>query len=53
MTNISFSYQKTPLHAAASNERDYTVEFLVKKGADKNIKDKSGVCETILLMIFE
>ena len=51
MTNISFSYQKTPLHVAASNNRDYTVECLVKKGADKNTKDKTGVRETILLMI--
>ena len=51
MTNISSSYQRTPLHVAASNKRDYTVEFLVKKGADKNIKDKTGVCVTILQMI--
>ena len=48
---VTFSYQRTPLHVAASNRRDYTVECLVKKGADINIKDKTGVHETILLMI--
>ena len=48
---VTFSYQKTPLHVAASKGRDYTVECLVKKGADINIKNKTGVCETILLMI--
>ena len=48
---VTFSYQKTPLHIAASKGRDYTVECLVKKGADINIKDKTGVSETILLMI--
>ena len=40
---ITFSYQQTPLHVATSKGRDYTVEYLVKKGADKNIKDKNGV----------
>ena len=39
----TFSYQKTPLHVAASKGRDYTVECLVKKGADMNIKDLNGV----------
>ena len=48
---VTFSYQQTPLHVAASKGRDYTVECLVKKGADINIKDKNGVCKTILLMI--
>jgi len=47
---FTFSYQQTPLHVAASNGRDYTVECLVKKNADKNIKDKTGVRESILLM---
>ena len=42
-----FPYQKTPLHVAASKGRHYTVECLVEKGADINIKDKTGVCETI------
>ena len=40
---VTFSCQKTPLHVAASNGRDYTVERLVKKGADMNIKDMNGV----------
>ena len=48
---VTFSYQQTPLHVAASKSRDYTVEWLVKKGADINIKDKTGVHETILLII--
>ena len=40
---LTSSYQQTPLHVAVSKGRDYTVEYLVKKGADKNIKDKNGV----------
>ena len=39
----TFSYQQTPLHVAASKGRDYTVECLIKKGADMNIKDMNGV----------
>ena len=38
-----FLNQRTPLHVAASKGRDYTVECLVKKGADISIKDKAGV----------
>ena len=41
---VTFSCQQTPLHAAASNRRDYTVERLVEKGANMNIKDEAGVC---------
>ena len=37
------SYQQTPLHIAASHGHDYTVECLVKKGADISFKDKDGV----------
>ena len=48
---FTLSYQQTPLHVAASNRRDYTVECLVKRGADMNIKNETGVNETILLMI--
>ena len=44
-----FFNQRTPLHAAAIKGRDYTVEYLVKKGADISIKDKAGVSMTILL----
>ena len=40
---VTFSSQQTPLHVAASKGRDYTVEYLVKKGANMNIKDKKGV----------
>ena len=45
------STQRTLLHVAASKGRDYTVEWLVEKGADINIKDKTGVCETVFLML--
>ena len=48
---VTFFYQRTPLHVAAWNGRDYTVECLVKKEADISIKDKTGVRETILLVI--
>ena len=48
---VTFSHQQTPLHVAANNDRDYTVEFLVKKGADMNIKDKNGVSESLLPMV--
>ena len=48
---VTFPCQRTPLHLAASKSRDYTVEWLVEKGADINIKDKTGVHETILLII--
>ena len=48
---VTFSYQRTPLHIAASKGRDYTVECLVKKRADTNMKNKTGVHETILLII--
>ena len=40
---VTFFYQPTPLHVAASKGRDYTVECLVKKGADMDTKDKDGV----------
>ena len=45
----TFFYQQTPLHVAASKGRDYTVECLVKNGADMNIKDKKGVSEKLYL----
>ena len=41
--SVTISCQHTPLHLAASQGRDYTVECLVKRGADMNIKDKTGV----------
>ena len=46
---VTFSYQQTPLHVAARKGRDYTVECLVEKGAEKNIKDKKGVSEKLYL----
>ena len=49
--HVNSSYQQTPLHVAASHGHDYTVECLVKKGADINIKNETGVREAILLMI--
>ena len=48
---VSIFNQRTPLHVAASNGRDYTVECLLKKTADMNIKDKTGVSETTPLMV--
>ena len=45
----TFSFQQTPLHVAASNGHDYTVKWLVQKGADINIKDKKGVNEKLYL----
>ena len=46
---VTFSYQQTPLHLAASKGRDYTVECLVQKKADMNMKDKKGVSEKLYL----
>ena len=43
--------QRTPLHVAASKGHDYTVKLLVEKGAGISIKDKTGVRETLLLMV--
>ena len=39
---VSFC-QQTPLHIAASKNYERTVECLVDKGADINIKDNTGV----------
>ena len=49
MLFLYFHDQWTALHAAAAKGRDYTVECLVKRGAKVDIKDKYGVCVTILL----
>ena len=48
---VTFFYQRTPLHVAARKGHDYTVKCLVKKGADMDTKDKTGVHETILLIV--
>ena len=44
-------YQCTALHVAAREGRDYTVECLVKKGAEITITDNDGVSETIVVII--
>ena len=38
-----FLCQRTPLHIAVEENKMDTVECLVKKGADINIKDDGGV----------
>ena len=48
---VTFSYQQTPLHVAASKGYDNTVEWLVKEGADMDIKDKKGVSENLYLWL--
>ena len=42
-TFITFLYQLTPLHMAAKGDLGSTVSFLMEKGADINIQDKTGV----------
>ena len=37
--------QMTPLHLAAIQGEEGTVQLLIEKGADMNIKDIYGVCE--------
>ena len=41
-------YQRTPLHIAVEEGQEYTVECLVKIGADINIQDNDEVTDTIL-----
>ena len=41
-------YQRTPLHIAVKEGQEYTVECLVKIGADINIQDNDKVTDTIL-----
>ena len=43
--------QQTPLHIAAREGHERTVEHLVEMGADIYFRDMNGVCMTILLMI--
>jgi len=43
--------QQTPLHIAAREGYEHTLECLITVGTDINIKDKNGVCTTILLMM--
>ena len=44
-----FLYQQTPLHNATKEGHEYTVDSLVKKGANIDIQDKAGVSMTTLL----
>ena len=44
--------QRTPLHWAAEEGKEGTVQLLIEKGADMNIKDTSGVCESVLLTVY-
>ena len=46
-------YQRAPLHIAAKGGFKYTVDTLVKKGANIKIKDKNGVSGTGLLKCSE
>ena len=38
-------HQETPLHWAAIEGKEGTVQLLIEKGADINVKDNDGVCE--------
>ena len=40
---ICFSRQRTPLHRAALEGKEGTVQLLIEKGADINIKASNGV----------
>ena len=56
ITNHSFDiffshFQQTPLHTAANIGNEYTMDGLVKLGADINIKDKDGVSETLIMAL--
>ena len=55
MANIAtdtylFFYQRTALHIAAREGRDYIAECLVNKEANVNIQDENGVSVTVLVM---
>ena len=41
--------QKTPLHLAVEEGKEGTVQLLIEKGADINIKDNDGVCEWVCI----
>ena len=50
VTTFTFP-QWTPLHWVADNGNVETATLLVEKGADINVRDSFGVCESVLLSI--
>ena len=44
-------HQWTPLHLAALRGKEGTVQLLIEKGADMNVKDIDGVCECVLVLL--
>ena len=36
-------HQRTPLHFGAMEDKEGTVQLLIEKGADINVKDNDGV----------
>ena len=46
-----FFHQRTPLHMAAREGYDSTVEVLADEGAKINMGDCNGVCEATLLTL--
>ena len=43
------SHQDTPLHWAAIQGKEGTVQLLIEKGADINVKDSKGVRESVCI----
>ena len=44
-------HQWTPLHLAALQGKEGTVQLLIEKGADINIKDRCGVRDCVLVLL--
>ena len=42
-------YQWTPLHMAVRDRNEHTLKFIVDSGAAIDIKDDSGVSDTLIL----
>ena len=42
-------YQLTPLHMAVKDGNEQTIKFIVDNGATIDIKDDSGVSETLIV----
>ena len=45
LAQIFFLHQWTPLHWAAREGKVGTVQLLIEKGVEINIKDNDGVCD--------